>query len=255
MRENRAIQHRRLTKLNWGFRASRSDVQSLSLHFFLVVFCCLATTLVFADEMELHLVLAFDASASVNDVEFDLQRRGTASALRSDAVSAAIEEAPGGVAIAIIQWSSITRQMVGMDWAALHTRDDAVAFADAVDAMPRNLPGGSTMIHAGLEFAARLFSTAPGSARRQVIDISGNGVADDLEPLLLTRQKLLSRNIVINGLAIEEDDLPITSYYAHNVIGGRDAFVITANDFGDFARAMEMKLLREVGGAVFAGRN
>ena len=41
---------------------------------------------------DLHLVLAFDASASVNDAEFDLQRRGTADALRSDRVAGAIAD-------------------------------------------------------------------------------------------------------------------------------------------------------------------
>ncbi len=228
-----------------------------SVRFVLAVLCCLWTTFAFADrdEMELHLVLAFDASASVNDVEFDLQRAGTAFALRSDLVSAAIDEAPGGVAIAIIQWSSITQQALGLDWVAMRTRADALGFADSVEAMPRRLPGGGTMIHAGLEFAALLFETAPGTARRQVIDISGNGVADDPKKLLAMRESLLSRNIVINGLAIEEDNRPITRYYSQHVIGGPNAFVITAEDFDDFARAMEMKLYREVAGSVFARRD
>ncbi|WP_299849115.1 DUF1194 domain-containing protein [uncultured Roseovarius sp.] len=204
------------------------------------------------NRMELHLVLAFDVSASVNDVEFDLQRSGTADALRSDLVAAAIDRAPGGVAIAIVQWSSRTRQALGMDWVELHDMRDVATYADRVDAMPRRLPGGGTMIHSGLEFAARMLEAAPGYAHRQVIDIAGNGRTDDEKRLRETRAKLLSEGIVINGLAIEEDAASLTRYFEAYVIGGQNAFVITADDFDDFADAMEAKLLREISGAVFS---
>ncbi|WP_306113314.1 MULTISPECIES: DUF1194 domain-containing protein [unclassified Roseovarius] len=204
------------------------------------------------ERLELHLVLAFDVSASVNDVEFDLQRTGTALALKSDIVSAAIDRAPGGVAIAIVQWSSVTRQALGLDWVELHDRDDVAQYAEAVAEMPRRLPGGGTMIHSGLEFSARLLEAAPRGARRQVIDIAGNGQSDDPKRLLETRDKLLSRGIVINGLAIEEDDDTLTNYFDQYVIGGPNAFVITATGFEDFASAMEVKLLREVSGAVYS---
>ncbi|MEO3413550.1 DUF1194 domain-containing protein [Roseovarius sp. CAU 1744] len=202
--------------------------------------------------MELHLVLAFDVSASVNDEEFDLQRFGTAKALRSELVAAAIDRAPGGVAIAVVQWSSVTRQALGLDWTVLSDRADVARFADEVAAMPRKLPGGGTMIHSGLEFSARLLDAAPGAARRKVIDIAGNGRTDDERRLRETRGKLLSQGIVINGLAIEEDDKRLTRYFGRHVIGGRNAFVVTASDFEDFASAMEVKLLREISGAVYS---
>lgn len=227
-----------------------------SLRFAMVIIGCLLSPLALAEDlMELHLVLAFDASASVNDVEFDLQRRGTAYALRSDLVAAAIDDAPGGVAIAIVQWSSVTRQALTLDWVVLRTRNEATAYADVVEAMPRRLPGGGTMIHAGLEFAAKTLDAAPGQARRRVIDVSGNGVSDDAPRLQETRRVLLANGIVINGLAIEEDDLPITDYYRRHLIGGPSAFVITAEGFEDFAKAMEMKLYREIAGAIFAKNN
>ena len=204
------------------------------------------------DRMELHLVLAFDVSASVNDVEFDLQRAGTANALRSDLVAAAIDRAPGGVAIAIIQWSSSTRQALGLDWVELHNKADVARYAAEVDAMPRRLPGGGTVIHTGLEFAARLLEAGPGYARRQVIDIAGNGQTDDPEGLALERDRLTAQGIVINGLAIEEDGADLTPYFERYVVGGPSAFVITADGFEDFTRAMEIKLLREISGAIFS---
>jgi hypothetical protein len=196
--------------------------------------------------MELHLVLAFDASASVNDVEFNLQRTGTAEALRSPLVAGAIERAHGGVAIAIVQWSSVTQQALGLDWVELHDATDIAAFAKDVADMPRRLPGGNTMIHSGLEFADQMLEAAPGQARRRVIDIAANGRADDAEKLAMTRTSLLSEGIVINGLAIEEDLKLLSNYFIQYVIGGPGAFVITANDFDDFGEAMERKLVREI---------
>jgi Ca-activated chloride channel family protein len=205
-----------------------------------------------ADRMELHLVLAFDVSASVNDVEFDLQRTGTANALRAPEVMAAIEHAPGGAAIAIVQWSSVIRQALGLDWVILHTEADVAAYADTVDAMPRRISGGGTMIHSGLNYASRLMDAAPGYARRRVIDLSGNGQTDDLDKMLEVRDWLASRGIVINALAIEEHHNDLTSYFHRYLITGPGSFVVTAAEFEDFHEAMQIKLLREISGAVFS---
>ncbi len=202
--------------------------------------------------MELHLVLAFDVSASVNDVEFDLQRTGTANALRAPEVMRAIEQAPGGIAIAIVQWSSVTRQALGLDWVILHSDADAAVYADTVDTMPRRIPGGGTMIHSGLHYASRVMDGAPGYARRRVIDLSGNGRADDLDKLLEVRELLASRGVVINALAIEEHHDDLTSYYHQYLISGPGAFVVTAAEFEDFHEAMQIKLLREISGSIFS---
>ena len=202
--------------------------------------------------LELHLVLAFDVSASVNDVEFDLQRHGTAAAQRDPAVARAIRTADGGIAISIVQWSSIKSQALGLDWHWLQDADDLRVFADTVAAMPRRLPGGGTMIHAGLAFAEDQFGTAPHVARRQVIDLSGNGQTDNPEELRAIRDRLLKKGITINALAIQEDLDDLSDYFYTELIGGTHSFVITANDWEDFGRAMQIKLLREISGAVFS---
>ena len=44
----------------------------------------------------------------------------------------------------------------------------------------------------------------------------------------------------------------LTSYYARKVISGPGSFVITAQNYDDFARAMKLKLLREI--RVLTGR-
>ena len=215
-----------------------------------VVFCFVARAATAQEQMELHLVLAFDVSASINDVEFDLQRRGTANALRAPLVKTAVENAQGGVAISIVQWSSSTLQALGLDWVALHTSEDVDRYAKEVEVLPRRLPGGGTMIHSGLEFAAQMFDTAPGVARRRVIDLAGNGRTDDLEKMLETRDRLISEGVIINALAIEEHNDDLTRYYLRELVGGPGAFVVTADEFSDFTEAMQIKLYREISGAV-----
>jgi len=204
------------------------------------------------ERMALHLVLAFDASASVNDIEFDIQRTGTARALRHPSVRSAIAQAEGGVAISIVQWSSVGLQALGLDWAILRTTGDVDAFADRVRAMPRELSGGGTMIHTGLAFAARQLDAAPGTARRRVIDLSGNGRSDDHDKMLEMRDRLVRDGVVINALAIEEHNDDLTSYFYRFLIGGPGAFVITADEFDDFRVAMRKKLYREIVGPILS---
>ena len=204
------------------------------------------------ERMALHLVLAFDASASVNDVEFDIQRTGTARALRHPSVRSAIAQAEGGVAISIVQWSSVGLQALGLDWAILRNTGDVDAFADRVRAMPRELSGGGTMIHTGLAFAARQLDAAPGTARRRVIDLSGNGRSDDHDKMLEMRDRLVRDGVVINALAIEEHNDDLTSYFYRFLIGGPGAFVITADEFDDFRAAMRKKLYREIVGPILS---
>lgn len=204
------------------------------------------------DVFELHLVLAFDVSASVNDTEFALQRDGTARAFDDDTVRRAIRNAPGGIAVSVIQWSSIRQQAMGLDWMVLRTEADIDLFSNAIAIMPRHLPGGGTMIHSGLEFASRQLDTAPGVARRRVIDLSGNGRADDPDLLLDMRDRLVRDGVVINGLAVHEDISNLDTYFRNNVIGGAGAFVMTARNHDDFFEAMRLKLHREISGAIYS---
>ena len=54
------------------------------------------------------------------------------------------------------------------------------------------------------------------------------------------------RGVTVNGLAIVTDDPNLTGYYERRVIRGPGSFVITANGYEDFARAIKLKLLREI---------
>jgi hypothetical protein len=200
-----------------------------------------------AASVDLELVLAIDVSASVNDDEYALQRLGTAAAFRDRAVQDAVSRVPGGIAVVVFHWASQGYQVVAIPWTRLQSRESLEAFADEIARMPREISGGGTMIHAALAFAYRLFDASPVSGRRQVIDLAGNGVADDIPATLEVRDGIVAGGVVINALAIEELKADLTSFFRDSVIGGPGAFVETAWDFEDFARAMRLKLLREIG--------
>jgi hypothetical protein len=200
-----------------------------------------------ASQVELELVLAIDVSASVNDEEFALQRAGTAAAFRDPQVQQAVERSPGGIVVTVFQWASQGYQRVAIPWRHLEDAAALEAYAGEVAQMPRLISGGGTMIHTALAFAQNLFASSPLSGRRRVIDLAGNGEADDLPALLDVRDRIVAQGTVINALAIEELQADLTSYFRVNLIGGPGAFVETAEDFHDFVRAMRLKLLREIG--------
>lgn len=60
------------------------------------------------------------------------------------------------------------------------------------------------------------------------------------------RAMALSRGVVINGLAIQNEVSDLADYYRRNVQAGPDSFVMAVKDYEDFTEAMRLKLLREI---------
>jgi len=52
--------------------------------------------------------------------------------------------------------------------------------------------------------------------------------------------------IVINGLAIENEEPGLQSYYRERLQSGPGSFVMAVKGYADFAEAMRRKLLREI---------
>ena len=205
--------------------------------------------------VELELVLAVDASSSVDDGEFALQMRGIAAAFRDADVQAAIAVAGGrGIAVALIQWSEFVSQRKTVDWTLLRDAAGAAALADDIAAAGRAIPGGGTAIYGVINFALHEFDVNGYDGRRQVIDVSGDGRSDLLVPTTAARDRAVGRGVAINGLAILDDEPMLDEYYRRYVIGGAGAFVMTAADYDAFAEAIAAKLIREIGGPRVANR-
>jgi hypothetical protein len=196
----------------------------------------------------LELVLLVDVSASVNDEEFRLQAGGLATAFASTVVRDAIRAlAPGGMAVCVVQWADHAHQRKSVDWAVLHRDTDALWFAGQIASMPRLIQGGHTAVGDALAFALNELRSNRYVGLRRVIDVSGDGRANDGRPLRAARSEVLGQGITINGLAILNELPQLGKYFRAQLIGGEGAFVMTARDYADFASAMSRKLEREIG--------
>lgn len=211
--------------------------------------------------VELELVLAIDASTSVDADEYNLQRTGIAEAFRHPQVLAAIDGlGEEGMAVSIVQWSGPQKQQVAINWTHVNSRDKAYQLADRIDAMPR-LMKGFTDIAGAITFSTAALETNNFNGRRLAIDVSGDGTSDRNDPAF-ARDLAIARGITINGLVIHsiEYDLgdlarfELRTHYRDRVIGGPGAFLLNAESFKTFAVSMREKLYREISGPLFAGR-
>ena len=211
-----------------------------------------------AQNTDLLLVLAADVSRSIDEGEFDLQRKGYAAALSDPRVLAAIRGgANGTIAVCFVEWSGAGEQMVVADWTVIHDDEDAGGLSAAILAAPRSFIG-RTSISGAIDFAMARFGAAPQHSNRRIIDISGDGTNNSGRPVTEARDQALAEGVTINGLAIVNDKpnpgyafhtqppggLP--EWYRQNVIGGPGAFLRIVEDFRSFADAMTNKLVSEI---------
>jgi hypothetical protein len=203
--------------------------------------------------VDLEIVLAVDASSSVDIGEYALQLRGIAAAFRDREVQFAIANgAEGRIAVNLLVWAQPGYDKLTTGWHVISTAEDAEAFAEKVEALPRR-QFGATGIGEGVEFSLKEIAGNGINAPRRVIDVSGDGreswfaVATQLP---VARRWAREQNVVINGLAISDEDPALLTYYDEALRTGPGSFVLEAKDFRDFAAAMKIKLFREVSGRI-----
>lgn len=198
---------------------------------------------------DLALVLSIDCSYSVDQREFDLQTSGTAWAFRQPEILAAIQSGRHKrIIVSLMQWSSDEKQILAVPWMSVANAADAEALAQKIESMPRYLADGSTSISGALRFAAGVLANAPALATRQTIDISADGRNNAGTRTKPMRDQLIGLGIIINGLAILNEVPTLNYYFERDVIGGLGSFVIAADNYDDFRRAIHRKLLREIYG-------
>lgn len=208
----------------------------------------LAVMPVFGDTVGLELALLVDVSGSVDAGEFALQRTGYVNAFQSAAVQNAIlGSVNGSIAATLIYWSGGGQQQTAVGWTVINSVASSNAFAAAIGLAGRPY-SGLTAPGSAINYAVPLFASNGHTAPRQVIDISGDGSQNDGANTAAARDAALAAGIdAINGLVIG-GDAGVLAWYNANVKGGAGAFVLTANDFGDFGAAIQDKLVREITG-------
>jgi hypothetical protein len=203
-----------------------------------------------ADEAtDLKLVLAIDASGSVDEHEYVLQLDGIAVALSDPAVREAIRSGPlKRIAINLVVWAQHEVPKDSSGWMILSTDADIDRFANLVRGFPRRV-NGATGMGAGLAEAIHELGTSGISAPREVVDISGDGAETPARDYVVmmpqARQMAGARGAIVNGLAILGEG-GVDVWYRRNVIVGPGSFVMVAQDYDDFAEGMRRKLLREI---------
>lgn len=202
-----------------------------------------------AEGYDLALVLAIDCSFSVDSREFRLQMEGLGRAFRDPEVQAAITRGPNGrIAVAAMQWADDRNQTLIMPWTTLDSAQAADQLGQALATMPRNLLEGGTAIGSALQLSAKLFGKLPLPATRRVIDISSDGRNNVGPQPDRVKLEVAAQGITINALVIVNEWPGLDQYFSANVIAGDGAFVIVANDYEAYAKAMIEKLLREMTG-------
>ena len=211
-----------------------------------------------AEQVDLLLVLSSDVSRSVDHPKFLLQREGYASAISDPQVLDAIRSGPHAkIAICFVEWSGFGAQKLVIDWTVIDGPAAARKFGDQLLELPRSF-ADRTSISGGIEFAAAQIARAPFEASRRTIDVSGDGTNNAGRDVRLARDEVVAKGIVVNGLVILSDrPIPwnaehtnppggLEKYYHDNVIGGPGAFVMVAENFNSFGRAIVRKMIAEI---------
>jgi hypothetical protein len=211
-----------------------------------------------AEQVDLLLVLAADVSRSIDTEKFQLQRDGYAAAITDPRVLEAIKSGRvGRIGVSFVEWSGLASQRVVIDWTTIGDADSAKNFADRLLEAPRSF-ADRTSISSAIEFAMAHLARAPFESPRHTIDVSGDGTNNSGGDVAQARDAALARGVTINGLVIlSETPLAwnpdhtnpaggLENYYRNNVIGGPGAFVMAAEGFSSFGRAIVKKMIAEV---------
>jgi hypothetical protein len=212
--------------------------------------------------VDLALVLAVDASGSIDDQRWILESQGYAQAFRNPDVLKAIQSGPiGAIAVTLVEWSTQYEKSQVIGWTVVSDATSADQLSGNLAELARVFRE-QTSIREGLRFGAQLLDKAPYAAARRVIDVSGDGPDNssggdylgtpaDAAALRAVRDQIVGEGITINGLPIFGDPhvTHLDDYYMANVIGGPSSFMIVAESFDSFATAIEKKLVEEIADA------
>src|SRR5580704_2457068 len=200
-----------------------------------------------APPVDLVLVLAVDASGSVSQQRFELQKQGYAAAFRDPRVLNAIRSgATQSIAVTVFQWTGPRLHIQVVPWMLIRDEASSNAVAAAIEAAPRQLFGGGTSISGAIDYARLLLAQAPYEPARRVIDVSGDGSNNSGRPVTLARDEAVGAGVGVNGLPILTVEPDLDRYYRDFVIGGPGAFMVPATSYETFAEAIIKKLINEI---------
>lgn len=226
-----------------------------------------------AQEVDTALAVAVDVSQSVDAKRYQLQMEGIALALESPEVVTAITSGQrAAILFAMIAWSDAPQMVV--PWQPIASVNDARRVAALVRAVPHKGGEFTCLARMMRNFGDSVLPAVPMPAARVILDVSGDGIdncsvrtAIDAE-----RDRLVAAGVTINGLPIMvpgENDIvgegayrapgfgfdrvgpgtdatTLDAYFTEHVIGGPGAFILPAQGYEDFTRAIKRKFVVEI---------
>ena len=231
-----------------------------------------------AVEVDTALIVSVDVSNSVDDQRYKLQMEGIAQALEDPGVIQAIAGgAKGGILFSMMTWADQAK--VNLPWTRITNAAEAKAVAMRVRALPRQ-GGQFTCMSRMMRFVSdKIVPQIPAKAVKVVLDISGDGRdnCNEQEPVDTVRDELVQYGVTVNGLPILEGNegegegpggvptqsylpgeqqgtAPLEDWFREHVKGGPGSFVLAANGYADFGRAIRQKFVLEVSSLFGSGR-
>jgi Protein of unknown function (DUF1194) len=217
-----------------------------------------------APPVDTALVVSVDISNSVDDARYRLQMGGIAKALEDPGVIEAITGGSGGgILFSMVTWADTPSFVI--PWVRIANRADSFAVAKRVRSLWRQGGEFTCMTRMLRSVNDKIVPQIPAKASRIIVDVSGDGPdncnAD--ETIEHVRNELVSNGVTINGLPIlldtpEDSALlpkavpggppPLEQWYREHVMAGPGSFVLPAQGYGDFERAIRQKFVIEVSG-------
>jgi hypothetical protein len=222
-----------------------------------------------ADDVDTALIVAVDVSNSVDEQRYRLQMEGIAQALEDPGViQAIVGGTKGGILFSMVTWAD--RPTINLPWTYISNEAEARAAARRVRTLPRQ-GGEFTCMSRMMRFVSdKVVPQIPAKAAKVVLDISGDGRdnCNEKEPIDAVRDELVQYGVTVNGLPILEGGGPdvvtpgapptqsylpeeqktaaLEDWFRENVKGGPGSFVLPANGYADFGRAIRQKFVLEV---------
>jgi hypothetical protein len=236
-----------------------------------------------AVQVDTALVVSVDVSNSVDENRYRLQMEGIAAALEDPGVIEAIINGPnGGILFSMVTWAD--RPEFALPWVKIASKEDAKAVAAKIRKLPQAGGEFTCMTRMMRSVNDKIVSQIPGEATRVVLDISGDGPdnCNAEEAITDVRDELVANGVTVNGLPINigdpgepvgegayrapgssfdasqlkqnaEGPTTLEQWYLNNVMGGLGAFVLPANGYSDFGRAIRQKFVIEISGIGLPG--
>ena len=215
---------------------------------------CFATGTATADELstDANIITGLDVSSSINAQETMLQIDGMAQAIKAPEILSAIQHGPHGrIGFAVFVWADGDYPEL-VSWRIISSSQDAEAASQELTSRLQQIlqtsaasVGTLTNLSGAMEHASEMLQSAPYATNRAIVNIIGNGEDNVGEDPQRVRAMLIARGTTINGVVVGGDPA-VLDYYRHQVIGGRTAFVLSADRAETLVQVFAMKFVSEI---------